>query len=144
MSNVAPEPYESLARDGGYPQEYEAATKTIASLADAGVKLVAGGDYGHVWQPHGQSACDLQHFVDRAGLSPYQALLTGTRDFAGLTGLEIGELRPGAIADFLIVEGNPAVDVSVLTEPGRRRAVVKGGDLVWVDHALFGHLPGKA
>jgi imidazolonepropionase-like amidohydrolase len=144
MSNVAPEPYKSLARDGGYPQEYEAAIKTITSLVDAGVKLVGGGDYGHVWQPHGQAACDLQHFVERAGLRPYQALLAGTRNFAGLTSLDIGELRPGAIADFLIVDGNPAADISVLTESGRRRAVVKGGDLVWVDHARFGRRPAEA
>lgn len=131
MPNLAPEPYATLATEGGYPQEYDDALKTIRRLADAGVPLLAGGDYGHVWQPHGGAARDLQHFVDGAGVTAYEAIVAGTRQFGGLTRLPIGQLAPGFFADMLVVEGDPTADISILTDPSRRRAVVKGGEVVW-------------
>ncbi len=139
MSNVAPSPYRSMARDGGYPQEYEDALKTIALIADAGIKLVSGGDYGHIWQPHGETAHDLAHFVS-AGLSAPAALLSGTYHHGGLSGLPVGQLTPGYFADLLIVDGDPSLDVTVLQDPARRRAVVKGGEFAWVNPARIATL----
>lgn len=140
MPNLAPEPYSSLAKEGGYPQEYEDAVKTIRRLADAGVPLLTGGDYGHVWQPHGHAARDLQHFVERVGLDPYQALLAGTRNMAGLTGWDIGRLRRDALADLLIVDGDPLADIAVLTDASRLRAVVKAGAISWVNPTALDRL----
>jgi imidazolonepropionase-like amidohydrolase len=135
MPHLAPEPYCTLAKDGGYPQEYDDAVKTIARFVEAGVPLLAGGDYGHVWQPHGQAARDIQHFVERVDMDPYQALLTGTRNMAGLTGWDIGRLRSGALADLVILDGDPLADLTVLTDSSRRRAVVKAGAISWLNPA---------
>jgi imidazolonepropionase-like amidohydrolase len=132
MSNVAPEPYLSMARDGGYPQEYEDAIKTIGQLAAAGIKIVSGGDYGHIWQPHGTTAHDLSHFVS-AGMSAKDALLAGTYQHGGLSGLPVGQLTPGYYADLLILDGNPTADVTILQDRGARLAVVKGGEFAWIN-----------
>jgi imidazolonepropionase-like amidohydrolase len=120
--------------------EFADAIKTIVRFVEAGVPLLAGGDYGHVWQPHGRAACDIQHFVDQVGMDPYQALLTGTRNMAGLTGWDIGRLRRNALADLVILDGDPLADVSVLTDSTRRRAVVKAGAISWVNPASLGRV----
>lgn len=133
MSHVAPEPYLSKARNGGYAQEYEDAIKTIAQLAGAGITLVAGGDYGHIWQPHGGCAHDLEHFVDGAGMPIDAALLTATYNFGGLTRMPIGQVTPGYFADLVIIDGDPATDVKVLQDRTRRCAVIKAGRFAWVN-----------
>jgi imidazolonepropionase-like amidohydrolase len=133
MSHVAKEPYLTLAVAGGYGREYDHAVKTIAVLAEAGIRLLPGGDYGHVWMPHGGTACDLQHFVEQSGVSHQAAVLMGTRNFSGLTGMPVGQLKPGFYADMLILDGDPTVDIKVLQDDAKRRAVVKGGALAWVN-----------
>jgi imidazolonepropionase-like amidohydrolase len=140
MVNQAPQPYAAMAADGGYAEEYEAAIKTMARLVDAGVQVVSGGDYGHVWIPHGETARDLQHFVDRVGVSPTQALRMGTFNFGGLTGLPVGQLTPGFFADMVVLDGDPTVDITVLQDQSRRRIVVKGGELAWVNPDRVGSL----
>ena len=40
---------------------------------------------------------------------------------------ELGIVAPGALADLLVVDGNPLEDVGVLEAPERLQAVMKGG-----------------
>jgi imidazolonepropionase-like amidohydrolase len=40
---------------------------------------------------------------------------------------ELGQIRPGYLADLLLVEGNPLRDVSVLRQRDRLLLVMKGG-----------------
>ena len=40
---------------------------------------------------------------------------------------ELGVIRPGALADLLLVDGDPASDVRILQDPGRLLAVMKDG-----------------
>lgn len=127
----APEPYATLARQGHFAEEYEDAAASVRCLAEAGVPVLPGGDHGHVWVPHGGAARDLEHFVDRAGISPADAVLMGTRDFGGLTGLKLGQLAPGFFADMLVVDGDPTEDITLLQDRSRRRAVIKGGEVAW-------------
>jgi imidazolonepropionase-like amidohydrolase len=131
MPNIAAEPYATLGKP--YAQEYADALGTVARLVEAGIKLLPGGDYGHVWLPHGEAASDLREFVDNCGMSAKAAVISGTRHFGGLTGMKVGQLAPGYFADMLIVDGDPTGDISVLQDKARRRAVVKGGELAWVN-----------
>jgi imidazolonepropionase-like amidohydrolase len=133
MATQAPEPYARMAREGGYLKEFEDALATAARLVDADVPIVPGGDYGHVWVPHGDAAHDLEHFVDRAGVSPQQAVLMGTRSFGPLTGLPVGQITAGYLADMVVLDGDPTSDITVLQDRSQRRAVVKGGELAWVN-----------
>ncbi len=42
---------------------------------------------------------------------------------------ELGVIKPGALADMLLVDGNPLVDQSVLVGPGRLAMIMKDGKL---------------
>jgi len=42
-------------------------------------------------------------------------------------GLRVGMVRPGYLADLLLVEGDPFSDIKVLQHKANLRAVMKGG-----------------
>lgn len=43
---------------------------------------------------------------------------------------ELGVIAPGALADILVVEGDPLTDISVLEQPGRLALIMKEGEVV--------------
>jgi imidazolonepropionase-like amidohydrolase len=60
-------------------------------------------------------------------------LRAATVTAARLVGLEdkIGHIRPGAWADLLVVDGNPAEDITVLSVPDKHlKLVMKAGVVV--------------
>lgn len=121
----------------GYRRELEAQVDGLRELHARGVQLVAGGDFGHQWTHHGTYAAELQRYVELVGLTPTEAILTATRNAGPLAGLDTGQVRPGFLADLLVVDGDPTEDVTLLQEPTRRRAVVKGGAFVYVNPAQY-------
>lgn len=121
----------------GYRVELDAQIAAVKAFADAGVKIVAGGDFGHQWTKHGTYAAELQRYVDQCGLSPVAALHTGTRNFAGLLKMDVGEIREGALADLVMVDGDPTEDIAVLQDPDRRRAVMKDGQFAYVNPSFY-------
>ena len=92
---------------------------------EMGVKLVGGSDAGWGMYPFGNFQGELLAMTD-AGLSPMQAVLAGTREAAAALGLlgSIGTIEPEKEADLLLVEGNPAEDITALR---RVAAVFHGG-----------------
>ena len=53
-------------------------------------------------------------------------MLSGPRNPYGT----VGVIKEGAIADLLVVEGNPLQDISVLANPADNiRVIMKGGEL---------------
>jgi imidazolonepropionase-like amidohydrolase len=96
----------------------------------AGAKIAFGTDAGTPFNRHGENAYELELLVG-AGLSPMDALVAATSSAAEAIGVaeDRGSLAPGLLADLLIVEGDPLVDVRVLQDQ-RKLAVVKAGRLV--------------
>lgn len=100
----------------GYEAEIDATIASVEKLRAAGIKLVIGGDYGISIAPHGSYAKDLEYFVDLFSMSPAEAIICATKngglmlDPAGT----IGTLRPGSVADFIVVDGDPLQDITVL------------------------------
>jgi hypothetical protein len=87
---------------------------TIAVVNDSGAKIIAGTDSPIF--PYGLAlVIELQNYVD-AGLTPAAALRTATSNAADAmgAGAEVGRIRPGLLADLLIVAGDPLNDVSDL------------------------------
>jgi len=121
----------------GYRDELDAQIAAVKAFADAGIQIVAGGDFGHQWTRHGTYAAELQRYVDQCGLTPTAAIHTGTRNFAGLLKMEVGEIREGALADLIVVDGDPTADIAVLQDPARRLAVLKEGQFAYVNPSLF-------
>jgi imidazolonepropionase-like amidohydrolase len=115
----------------GLPRKLEATCATYHELRKRGVRVVVGGDYGFTLTPMGQNARDIGHFVKFFGYSPAEALRCATRVGGELMGHagELGLVREGALADLLLVDGNPLEDLSILVGPARFAMIMKDGHL---------------
>jgi imidazolonepropionase-like amidohydrolase len=79
----------------------------------AGVRLAMGSDA--VYSMFGQNTRELGWFV-KAGMTPEQALVAGTRTGAELLGLQdrLGRIAPGFVADLVAVDGDPLQSIETL------------------------------
>ena len=110
-------------------EEFEGiSTDQFGKLISMGVKLIGGSDAGWSTCRFGDFQGELLGMV-KVGLSPIQAILAGTRDTAAAMGIQgsVGTIQAGMEADLLLVEGNPAEDI---TDLRRVAAVFLGGHQV--------------
>jgi imidazolonepropionase-like amidohydrolase len=89
----------------------------------AGVPFAVGSDVGPF--PHGTQAREFELMV-QFGMAPADVLRADFLNGAKLLGWagQIGDLKPGYLADVIAVEGNPLKDISSLERVG---FVMKGG-----------------
>jgi imidazolonepropionase-like amidohydrolase len=88
--------------------------RVIKALHDAGAGLILGSDAPQVMNVPGFSVHrELQTLV-AAGLTPYQALVTGTRNIAAYFGAadRAGTIERGKVADLVLLDGNPLADIA--------------------------------
>lgn len=95
-----------------------AAQRTLLrALRDAGVPLLLGSDAPQTFNVPGFSLHRELEALQRAGLTPYEILASGTRGAAahlravGITPADFGTVAPGARADLVLLEANPLADV---------------------------------
>lgn len=111
--------------------ELEVTIETMRELKLRGVRVLPGGDYGFAWNPNGTNARDLEHFVRLLGFSPMEAIMAATKlggEMMMMDG-ELGQVRPGYLADLLLVRGDPLADIRILQDKRRLMAVMKDGVL---------------
>ena len=117
----------------------ETAERELANLIErvpeadkAGVKIVLGDDYGTILLPHGTYADELAFYVKRFGIAPLDVIRWATVHGAKLMGMgnELGTVEAGKLADLLVVDGDPSVDITLLTDAANIKAILKGGDFV--------------
>jgi imidazolonepropionase-like amidohydrolase len=108
---------------------YEATCRTHNEMRKRGIRVVIGGDYGFAANPQGTNARDLEHFVTHFGFTASEALQAATRTGGEIMrrGQELGQIRPGYLADLLLVDGDPLADVRVLQARQRLLMIMKGG-----------------
>lgn len=106
-----------------------------------GLRMTIGDDFGAQPLDHGNYADELAFYVQEAGIPPLDAIRWATRFGAEMMGRghELGLLKPGYLADLLVVEGDPLRDIAVLRAGGGIRAVMKGGCFVRRELASFAH-----
>lgn len=87
--------------------------RMLKALQDGGVGILLGSDAPQVFDVPGFSAHDELAYYVVAGLTPYQALRTGTVQ-AGtfLKDANIGVIREKAYADLLLLSANPLESIS--------------------------------
>jgi imidazolonepropionase-like amidohydrolase len=119
---------------GGYmniPELMENSIRTHTELRKRGVRHLIGGDYGFGWSKQGEQARDLQFFVEYYGYSPADALVCATRNggLAMRSEGDLGTLTQGALADLILVDGNPLADIAVLADTSRLVLIMKDGQI---------------
>jgi imidazolonepropionase-like amidohydrolase len=115
----------------GLPSMYAEKMKTVTAAMrqnitkaiQAGVKIALGTDAAVY--PHGLNAHEFEVYT-RLGMTPLQAIQTGTVNAADLLGWSdrIGSIEQGKFADIVAVDGDPLKDITLLQHP---TMVMKGG-----------------
>jgi len=120
---------QQVAEGLGMKREIENASRRMAEYKKRGIRVLPGGDYGFAWNPIGRNARDLEHFVKLFGFSPMEAIVAATKHGGQvmMKGDELGQVRPGYLADLLLVDGDPLADIAVLQDRDRLLGIMKDG-----------------
>ncbi len=111
-------------------QVAEQQRESLISFYRAGGLLAMGTDAGTPFNLHGANAWELKLMVDY-GISEKDALRAGCSAGAELLGLaEHGCIQTGAVADLLLVKGNPLEDITMAGDYHNHLGVYKKGQLV--------------
>ena len=132
----------SLTRAGGqggvtseqarpFEDELEVSVEAVARMRKRGIRILPGGDYGFTCTPHGTYAKDLWVFVKILGFSPMETLVAATKLGGELMGRpgELGVVKAGALADLLLVDGDPLAHIEILQDKTALRMIMKDGVL---------------
>jgi len=91
---------------------YEAAEKALRQLKDNGVPILAGTDTPNSGTTYGASLHRELLLLVQAGLTPLEALRSATSIPAAKFNLrDRGRIKPGLIADLVLVKGDPTKDI---------------------------------
>ncbi len=106
-----------------YKDSYDAMLRMTKRMYDAGIPILAGTDATAGFMLHRELELEV-----KAGIPPAKALQIATINAARLLKQEneLGSIAPGKLADFVLVEGNPAEHISDIR---RCRLVAKNGVL---------------
>ena len=101
---------------------------TLASKTK-GMRMMVGSGVDGSTFPHGTQALEFEQMVKRAGISPAQAIQSGTIVNAEVLGMadRVGSVEKGKFADIVAVSGDPLADI---TEMQRVKFVMKGGKII--------------
>ncbi len=93
---------------------YNFQLKLTKSLFDMKIPLIAGTDTPNLGMVPGFSIHEELRNMVAAGLSPYHALETATRNAAAFLGIEneTGIIKEGMIADLVLLKKNPLINIS--------------------------------
>ncbi len=109
---------DAIAQYGGWrkgidpePDHIRQKRETFRQALAAGVTICMGGDVGVY--THGDNAREMEMMAEY-GMIPIDVLKSATSVNADVFGMaaKVGRVRPGLLADLLVVEGDPSVDIS--------------------------------
>ena len=103
----------------------------VKQMQDGGVTIAVGSDSGAGNVAFGWGAHHEMKLLVEAGLTPLQALTAGTGNGAYVLegdDAEFGTIRVGKVADLLLLDADPTVDIA---DSRRIARVMQGG--VWLE-----------
>ena len=110
----------------GRPAAYQ---KKLMQLYNAGAKIALGTDSGTPMNFHYEAMWQQMKLWVSYGMDPMHVISAATRHGAEMLEMadEFGTVEPGKLADIIIVDGNPLMDMMALRDPVR---VIKGGKVL--------------
>ncbi len=120
---------DALVRRLYLPRVYSGVLRDLREMHRAGVRILPGTDVAVALMYPGFSLRDeLAYFVDMIGMTPLDAVQSATRFAAEFSGMgdSLGTVEVGKIADLVLLDANPLVDIRHV---GRIHAVIVGGRL---------------
>ncbi|WAC14093.1 DPP IV N-terminal domain-containing protein [Dyadobacter pollutisoli] len=117
----------------GYMSNFGQIQKTTKTLMASGARVTAGTDSPFV--PYAMSLhTELQAWVD-SGISPFETLRSATLWAAQAVGVskDLGSLEKGKLADLVIVDGDPLVQIR---DAWNVKSVMKNGIIFTIDDLL--------
>ena len=117
------------------PEPSAAELANLRKVWDAGIPVVMGTDAGNIGTLHGPSVFREMQLMVEAGLTPLQVLRSATVNGAKAMRREreMGTLAPGKLADVLILDADPLLDVHSLSHIHR---VIKDGHVFAPDRLM--------
>ncbi|CAJ1510548.1 amidohydrolase family protein [[Mycobacterium] burgundiense] len=126
---------------GVRPEQYEHVRTVLPAAQAAGVRILIGDDYSGVFRDlieddpldHqvGNYGREFAYYGQIDGLTPQDVLSWGTHNagqFLVDPPARVGVIEPGALADLIILDGDPTEDLSLLARPRQAlRAVIRDG-----------------
>ncbi len=123
---------------------YDQSRRMLPLAQKAGVRILVGDDYSGVFRDTlkddpldhqvGVYSREFAYYAAIDGLTPAQVLGWGTKNAGELLvdgPAKVGVIEPGALADMIIVEGDPTTDLTLLSRPEQTlKAVIRDGVLV--------------
>jgi imidazolonepropionase-like amidohydrolase len=102
------------------------AAANLRRVWDAGITVVVGSDAGNIGTLHGPAIFREMASMVRAGLTPLEVLRAATLNGADVMGLgeQAGRIEPGALADLVLLDADPLLDISNLSRV--QRVIAKG------------------
>jgi imidazolonepropionase-like amidohydrolase len=119
----------SLIPEVVQPQVFQSALDTVGRFYELGGIVVLGTDHNANWgKPVGMPIREMELLLE-AGLTRMDVICGATRHAAYVCGQgdELGTLENGKLADLVILEGDPLVDIHAFSKV---RSVVLGGELI--------------
>jgi imidazolonepropionase-like amidohydrolase len=130
--------------DAEMQAQYDNVRRMLPLAQKAGVRILVGDDYSGVLREileddpldHqvGRYAREFAHYAAIEGISPADVLSWGTRNAGELLAdapAKVGVVEPGALADLIVVDGDPLADLTLLARPeAALKAVIRDGELV--------------
>jgi hypothetical protein len=109
-------------------QKKQLAYKNLNLLANAGITIGTGSDAGNPYTLHGSGLHNEMQALGLSGLTPAQVINAATIDAAKIINApDLGQLKPGFQASFILLEQDPLTDISQLSNI---QAVYKSGDKI--------------
>ena len=112
--------------------DYDHMLEILPAANKAGVKFMIGDDWGTAMTPHGNYIKEFEVYVNEAGIEPLDVIRWATTNAGECmqSGDSLGRVEAGALADLIVVRGDPSKNISILGDPANLLAIMKDGILV--------------
>lgn len=120
----------TLERLAAVHRDFEYTKKMLPEMEKAGVQFLIGDDFGYPMMPHGDYVSEFEIYTKEIGIPALSVLRWATKNGGAAMGManEIGTIETGKLADLLVVDGDPSVDISCLRT--QVQVVMKDGEIL--------------